>query len=175
MRLRTKGWRMKGCRVCVHVCAAAPVSTQWSILFREPVWMPDICDFASWPFSRHAYRWEETCRFDECANASACMASALYRYFAFVGWNFARHTGTLAECALVAWALPSRLYTPAQLSWKRMGEKLGLSGDPTLLINTVHWQGAPVRSKIKCIWRGETPSERKGWTKRNSPNSSFFI
>lgn len=23
MRLRTKGWRMKGCRVCVHVCAAA--------------------------------------------------------------------------------------------------------------------------------------------------------
>lgn len=62
---------------------------------------------------------------------------------------------------------PLALYTTL-LCWKRMGDKLALSGDPTLLINTVHWQWAPVRSKIKYIWKEETESERMGWTKKKS-------
>lgn len=68
-----------------------------------------------------------------------------------------------------------RLCTLPRLCWKRMGDKLGLSWDPTLLINTVHWQGASVRSKIKYIWKGETEYERMGWTKKKKTLSKLQL
>lgn len=77
------------------------------------------------------------------------------------------HSDTSRPCSC-SLSTSLRLCMLPRLCWKRMGDKLGPSGDPTLLINTVHWQGAPVRSKIKYIWKGETESERMGWTKKKT-------
>lgn len=76
------------------------------------------------------------------------------------GGSSAKHRVT-HPCTLCAGSLGAslRLCTLPWLCWKRIGDKASLSGDATLLINTVHWQGAPVRSKIKCVGKKEQNSK----------------
>lgn len=84
-----------------------------------------------------------------CAQREPCEDAVFFQLLA--GAVPSTDTSRLRSCS------PStslQLHTQPQLCWKRMGDKLGLSGGPTLLINTVHWQGAPVRSNIKYIWKG---------------------
>lgn len=182
MRLRTKGCCcLKGCRVCACVCEHVTLTVCMClcvcsyIMYLMNLYVCTICDIAP-HFFEGMDKVERKCAtstdvlMHSCAQWEPCM-DAVFCICWLELCQTHSDTSSLCTCSL---STSLRLCTLPQLCWKRMGDKLGLSWDPTLLINTVHWQRAPVRSKIKYIWKGETESGRMGWTKKSNSKQQLL-
>lgn len=139
--LRTSGWHLKGCRVSVSVrhCSAR-VYMDRAVGLYQPAGMDSPSDFWS------IFLW---CFFFVCSKRPLNRCSIRPRCTESPVWMFCVSWSISAKHAVFrVWTCPlNASFQLSTLCWKGMGDKLGLSREPTLLINTALWQGAPSDQK----------------------------
>lgn len=120
MRLQTKGWRMKGCRVSLCVCVCSNSSGVYAaIYFILWTWMWSTCDFCPIVFEHIGIADWKPAALDGCVHASMCTLGVLVRYFGvFAGWSDTKHTVTLPDHALEAWAALYTTTGSAEREWE---------------------------------------------------------